>query len=167
MTSRIAISPDAKHVVTSTWQGEGIRLWDAERGELLEDLAAETGSSWVAFSPNGKWLVATSKANDYIWDTQTWARRTVLRGENSGYDGRIAFSPDSRLVVIWKDLSVPRLIDPATGLEVAALEAPSPKPGVPAFTCSGRKLIIACQGCLQVWDIAKLRSELSALGLDW
>lgn len=167
MISRIALSPDAKHVVTATWQGEGIRLWDAATGEPLQDLAPTSGSSWVAFSPDGKWLIATSKANDYIWDTKKWNRRTVQRGEHIGTDGRIAFSPDSKLAVIWQKHSIPRLIDPVTGAEVAVLEAPSPKPGVPQFTRSGHKLVIACRGCMQVWDIDKLRTELSTLGLGW
>lgn len=167
LISRIALSPDARHVVTSTWQGEGIRLWDASTGEALRDLAPTASSSWVGFSPDGKWLIATSKAHDYIWDTETWTRRKIPRGEHIGYDGRIAFSPDNKLAVVWKNQSIPRLIDPVAGAEIASLEAPSPKPGVPKFTSSGRKLVIACQGCMQVWDIEKLRTELSTLGLDW
>lgn len=167
MISRIAISPDGNWVVTASWHGEGIRLWNASTGELTNDLAPDVGTAWPAFSPNGKWLMVTSKENDYIWDTATWTRRTIDRGDQPGYEGRITFSPSSDLAVIWQSRVVPRLVDPESGQEIAVLEAPNRRGGVPVFTSSGRKLVLASSGCMQVWDVAALRSELSELGLDW
>ncbi|MCA9125705.1 MAG: protein kinase [Planctomycetales bacterium] len=167
MVSRVDISPDGSQVVTSTWNGEGIRIWSALTGDMLKDLAPRVGNSWPAYSPDGRWLVATSKENDYVWDTESWQRRVIERGDHAGFEGRIAFSPNSNLAVIWKTQFIPRLIDLVTGREIAALESPNRRGGVPVFTRSGRRLVIASSGCLQIWDMEKMQAELAELGLDW
>ncbi|MCA9149851.1 MAG: protein kinase, partial [Planctomycetales bacterium] len=100
--SRLALSPNGRHVVTTTWHGEGVKLWNVATGELIADLAPTAKSGWASFSPNGKHLVFSSEEVDYLWDTETWSRRQIARGDFRGADERPAFSPNSQLVVVYR-----------------------------------------------------------------
>src|SRR5262249_56918124 len=67
-------------------------------------------------------------------------------------------------------LSVIRLIETATGREVARLTGPEPMWYPPAcFTPDGTRLIAHCSDvtALYVWDLRLIRQQLKELGLDW
>ena len=44
LASDAVVSPDGNLVVTSTWIGKGVRLWDATTGKLIVDLAPSAGT---------------------------------------------------------------------------------------------------------------------------
>src|SRR5262249_2811824 len=55
----------------------------------------------------------------------------------------------------------------STGRELARLEDPDQYAGQVVFTPDGTKLVaLAANGC-RVWDLRRLRQELTRLGLDW
>ncbi|MCR9291456.1 MAG: WD40 repeat domain-containing serine/threonine protein kinase [bacterium] len=165
--SRLEMSPDARFVSTTTWHGRGLRLWDARSGKLLHDLMPSAQNGWTSFSPDGKWLALSCIQADCIWDTATWTRRTIARGDYQVSDERLVFSPDSKLLMVFRTAFQSRLIDVSSGREVAVLETPNGFNGVPTFTPDGSKLILAGNSKILIWDLAEIRQELENIGLAW
>jgi serine/threonine protein kinase/WD40 repeat protein/tetratricopeptide (TPR) repeat protein len=162
-----AVSPDGSWVVTCShwWDGrsKSVRIWDAGTGQQVHELPME-GSTQVRFSPDGRWLMTvTDGAGSRLWEAGTWREMRRL-------DGGGCFSPDSRLLAISDIFSVIRLVETATGKEVARLTGPEPMWYHPAyFTPDGTRLIAICSGgtALYVWDLRLIRQQLKELGLDW
>jgi tetratricopeptide (TPR) repeat protein len=74
------------------------------------------------------------------------------------------------LLALADVVSVIRLVETATGREVARLTGPDPLWYHPAcFTPDGTRLIATCSGntALYVWDLRLIREQLKDLGLDW
>jgi tetratricopeptide (TPR) repeat protein len=76
-------------------------------------------------------------------------------------------SPDSRLVVLGQTDGVYRLVELATGRELARLEDPDRIASPAVFTPDGTRLVVSAAGGLRVWDLRRIRRELAKLGLDW
>src|SRR5207302_89351 len=92
---------------------------------------------------------------------------TKNRVESGSYC--LAFSRDGRLLAITPTPQEVRLVDPATGLELATLTAPD-RHGISwlCFSPDGCQLAAATQDSLiQLWDLRTIRARLAALQLDW
>jgi WD40 repeat protein len=163
-----AVSRDGRHVVTCTHWEDGrsssAQIWDAESGKRVHDLALH-GSTVATFSADGRWLITnTSGGGCRLWEAGTW--REVRRFNDAGF----ALSPDSRLLALADVVSVIRLVETATGREVARLTGPEPLWYQPAcFTPDGTRLISTGPDAssLYVWDLRLIRRQLKELGLDW
>jgi tetratricopeptide (TPR) repeat protein len=162
-----AVSPKGRWVVTCShwWDGrsKSTRIWDAKTGKPVRELPLE-GSTLARFSPDGRWLMTLAEGSCRLWEVGTWNQARRFDG------GAFAFSPDSRLLAISDDFGVIRLVETATGREVARLTGPEPMWYPPAcFTPDGTQLIATCSGqrALYVWDLRSIRKQLKELGLDW
>jgi tetratricopeptide (TPR) repeat protein len=60
-----------------------------------------------------------------------------------------------------------RLVERATGRELARLEDPDQLASAAKFTPDGTQLVVGAKDGLRVWDLRRIRTELSKLGLDW
>jgi hypothetical protein len=60
-----------------------------------------------------------------------------------------------------------RLVELATGRELARLEDPEQNTGPAVFTPDGTRLVVSAADGLRVWDLRRLRAGLTRLGLDW
>jgi WD40 repeat protein len=122
-----ALSPDRKTVLIESWKLVGrrgeytIRLWDVDTGKSSDLVLPQQGSiERVAFSPDGKTILAASKDDTAtLWD--------LAKGKSVGPPLRfprpgqlrpllaVAFSPDgkSMLTLTWGDRTV-RLWDVAS-----------------------------------------------------
>jgi serine/threonine protein kinase/WD40 repeat protein/Tfp pilus assembly protein PilF len=161
------VSPDGRWVVTCSWgsdgRSNGIRIWDADSGLSVRELPPES-YAFARFSSDGRWLMLRGSSGNRQWEVGTW--REVRRFELSNF----AFSPDSRLLAISDVLSVIRLLETATGREVARLTGPEPMWYSPAcFTQDGIRLVATCSGetAVYVWDLRLIRQQLKTMGLDW
>jgi serine/threonine protein kinase/WD40 repeat protein len=166
---RIDLSPDGRWLATSTWRGDGVKVWDARSGTLVRALAVR-GSADVGFSPDGRWLVTSSGTEYGLWETGTWAlRRQFTRSQTGGLPGKAAFSEDGRLLAIVRTRSLIALLDPESGRELATLEAPDRRQvGSLGFDLGDRRLVVTSNApTILVWDLAAIRAGLRELGLDW
>ncbi len=163
--TRIAISPDGRWVATGTWHGIGVVLWDAKNGRKVQDLFPEATSATVAFSPDGKWLVCGANDIYRFWQVGTWDHRDI----HGAYPYLIAFSDDGETMAVSDSPSAVRLINPNTGQTFAELEAQNPQiMSWLRFAPDGSRLAVACgTHVIQLWDLRRIRNQLSTMGLDW
>jgi RNA polymerase sigma factor (sigma-70 family) len=174
----VVFAPDSRSVLVAG-QDQSIRLHDARTGQELRRLhhpgetpglrtlvAAGPGftSTPVAFSPDGKSIVATSGAMVRQWSVSTGKE---LRPVGTGHEGAIsglALSPDGKTAATAGGDNTVRLWDLASSREIRRFQGPTPEPangvvGVPprarsvAFSPDGRHLAAGwSEGSIHVWD---------------
>jgi WD40 repeat protein len=135
----------------------------------LPDTTAGSANACVAFSPDGRWLVSGGQDEYRFWEAGTWRREHTLRREHrEEMPGLIAFAHDGRsMAITWTQRSV-RLVETATGRELANLSAPETQliQGL-AFGPDDSHLTVATDGrAVQVWDLREIRRQLAAMQLD-
>ncbi|HXY36142.1 MAG TPA: WD40 repeat domain-containing serine/threonine-protein kinase [Planctomycetaceae bacterium] len=157
--NHIAVSPDGRWVVTATHLTGLAKIWDARDGRFVRQLA-DWGATLPRFSPDGRWL-STTLDGGRLFAVDTWEQ-----GPHLG--GHAAFSPDSKLAAVPTQAGL-RLLETASGREVAVLEDPNPDSIlVVLFTPDGTKLITVNEfKGIHVWDLRLIRQALKDLGLDW
>jgi WD40 repeat protein len=153
----VAVSPDGQWVATGSHWGAKVKVWRARTAELVATLPIET-SSWVHFSPDGRWLTTTG-GGCRIWKVPSWE-------EGPAIDGGVAvFSPDGTLLVTNRYHAL-RLIHPDTGREIVRLEDPNGSVAWQyAFTHDGTSLFAITNSTC--WDLRRIREELTARNLDF
>lgn len=165
-----AISPDGKWVVSATWQGTGVRVWDATNGQLFRDLDPDSGSASVAFSPDGRWLAVSNGMEYSLWEVESWKR--ISRTAKTVADGApapVAFSADGRLLAVPYSRQIVQFVDPKSGRPTARLRAQ--RLGSINLACrfspSGKHFAHANDDGVHTWNIKLLREQLREFGLDW
>src|SRR5262249_1060420 len=157
-----------------SWQGKGVRLWDAHTGRVVKDWLMEFRSVSAAFSPDGRWLVTGTGQECRFWRVGSWeADKAIPRDSSITGDlpGVMAFTPDGRLLAVTRARRVIQLVDTETGESLATLEPPDPgAEGIfsMCFNGDGSTLVAATSNHrLQIWDVWEIRRQLQAMGLDW
>ena len=151
----LAWSPDGRTLAAGTRKDERpVRLWDAETGRFLRDLAtpAPMEIHVLAWSPDGRSLLATSFHNG---DCLAWnaadgklLRKVPIRGQFG------AFAPDGkRLAGTRADLDGIAIWDVETGKEVRKLTGFKGDADTLAWSPDGKRL--ACSGAagVRVWEV--------------
>ncbi len=158
----VAVSRDGKWGATASHFGSKVKVWNAETGDLVQTLPVES-SSWVRFSPDGRWL-ATPVGARHLWKVGTWEAGPDLGGLVAG------FSEDGRLVAVDDLSGSVHLLDPDTAREYVRLEHPL---GYGAdryfFTPDGTELVAVgtARPSGFAWSLQRIREQLAARGLDW
>ncbi|MGH7139420.1 MAG: WD40 repeat domain-containing protein, partial [Pirellulales bacterium] len=156
-TGRCSVSPDGRWAAFSddfhwaevfeTASGKSLRKWSAGPPNLCR------------FSPDGRWLI-TGVDNGRLYATDTWEPGPQLgAGEPS--------AATAEWVALAQTNGIYRLVELASGRELAQLEDPEQNTRPAVFTPDGTKLIVAAKNGLAVWDLRRIRTELAKLGLDW
>jgi Anaphase-promoting complex, cyclosome, subunit 3 len=154
----IDVDPDGRWVVTALYSYGVAKIWDARDGRLVKQLT-EYGAGYPHFSPDGRWLF-TNVDGGRQFAVGTWEPGPQL-------DYCHVSAPDSRLVATQPTPGVVRLVDLASGKELARLEDPNfQATASPLFTPDGGKLIGLSKG-ICVWDLRLIRQHLKRMGLDW
>ena len=91
----MAFSPDGTTLASGS--GSGVRLWNAENGQLKAPLQGESYVSSVAFSPDGTTLASGSGSGVHLWDTTSGQIKNTLQGHTDGVSS-VAFSPDGTIL---------------------------------------------------------------------
>src|SRR5262249_47536019 len=141
--------------------GHGARVWRIPEFTRVAELPLDD-STWVVFSPDGKWLM-TGAAPCRLWEVGTW-REARRIGDRFG-----CFSPDGRLMVVQEATKLTRLVETASGRTLARLESPDLSIIQPAFSRDGSRLLVTTNDgpAVHVWDLRAIRKQLAAMGLDW
>jgi WD40 repeat protein len=171
----LCISPDARHVAGSNWDGS-LRLWDLATGRQPVKVPAVQG--WVThvfFAPDAKTFATGGPNNAHavlVWETATGKPIDSFPGHSSPVSA-VAFSPDGRKAATssWiRDDPVVRLWGSQTGRLLRAFEAPNVG-GVSAvaFSPDGR-LLAGCrwsgENQVRIWDAGTGRQRYALAGHD-
>jgi WD40 repeat protein len=164
----ITLSPNGRWAATGTWRGNGTRIWDLHSGQQIgKELPG--GDAHVAFSPDGRWLVNGTENEYRFWEVGSWRPGLRIPRTPSTGAAPLAFSTDGKILALAHSYREVRLIETASGRELATLAAPVPRPiRWLCFRPDGEQLAVACEkGVLQLWDLRRIRERLAEMGLDW
>jgi eukaryotic-like serine/threonine-protein kinase len=169
----LAHSPDGRWVAAGTWQGGGLRIWDAKSGVEAKSISGSrpgATSMRAAFSPDGTTLGASGQQEYRFFEPYSWRLQFTLPRERiETSPGPLAFHPAGRLLALVRAPDQVQLLDRTTYRELATLTNPDPVSITNlCFDADGSHLAAgtAMHG-LQWWDIKELRAELGRMGLDW
>lgn len=166
------LSPDDRWVAIQHRQAGAVRVVDADTGAIAADLAVTSEGaiprSW--WTPDGRALLTSSLSGFEMWEAGTWRQLHSWPAETGGErPGPSALSPDGRWLAIEETPDVFLLLSLPSGERLARLDAPRRAGAAHArFSPDGSRLWVAAQGPrVFEWNLAQLRKELAALGLDW
>jgi serine/threonine protein kinase/WD40 repeat protein len=153
------VSPDGRWVAFGQ-HIHRVNVYEAATGRRVWQSAAD-GHYNFRFSQDGRWL-ATENDGGRVYSVGTWEPGPQL-GPGMPWD----ISSDGRLVVMGMSDGIYRLVELATGRELAQLEEPTRSAPGAFFTPDGTRLVTDAADGLRVWDLRRIRAELTKLGLDW
>jgi WD40 repeat protein/tRNA A-37 threonylcarbamoyl transferase component Bud32 len=175
---RLSFSPDGRRLASMRYGGT-IKIWDVENGREL--LTVQGGSRCLAFSPDGKSLVADKGNTLKVWDTtsgqetltlQLWdatgvqATRTLkLTGWYDAVE-EVAFSEDGKRVLAATFDATVRVWDTTSGQETRTWKGQANHVTCAAFSRDGKRVAMANypDQIVMVWDTATGDQTLTLTG---
>jgi RNA polymerase sigma factor (sigma-70 family) len=165
----LAFSPDGKTVAATEWDRKpvqpSVRLFDTATGRDLAKLDRDGDNVELAFSPDGKMLLAHNLGGTIrVWSA---ADGQLL---SSSYQGlhplrAAVFTPDGKSIVVGERLNAFQ-IDLATGEQLRRFRTFADVRHV-AFTADGKGMAIAASdGEISQWDLATGQRRAASAGVD-
>jgi WD40 repeat protein len=144
----VAFSPDGTLLAAAAIEGN-VLLWDPATGAERERLGAGYDSRALAFSPDGKTLVAAGQRSVAVWDVpgRKWREADFQVTEVRG----LAFAPDGKSLAVSHKGGLD-LFDPAGGEPLRTLAKDGPESVV--FAPDGRYVAGVAGGRFLAWDAA-------------
>jgi|UniRef100_UPI0037835601 serine/threonine protein kinase/WD40 repeat protein len=161
----VSISPAGNWLAAGTWQGQGVRVWSLPEGRVTDLTVA--GSANVGFNLDGKLLVTGNGQEYAFWTIGTWKQAHTVRTSLGDFYGAMAFSPRGTAIAIESERNRALIIHAPTLREMTSPDFDRQRPlnFSPPY---GDLLVNAdARQHLVIWDVALLRQELKAIGLDW
>lgn len=163
----VAFSPDG-NMLASGGIDRTIRLWDVQTGKEQRRLDGYLEVvDQVIFSPDGRLLASAGDRSNtiHLWDTDSGRERSALTVAmnaraippitpkfNVYVPGRVAFSPDGKMLAVSRRENVVRLYEVANGNERFHFEGPETWISSIAFSPDGRVLAAGSGAVLWLWD---------------
>jgi signal transduction histidine kinase len=162
----VAFSPNGKWVVSGTWGGRGVKIWELATRQFVAEIPVDD-SACATFSPDSRLLVIGSHGY-FVLETGSW-KELYRSPEIDLLVPPSAFSPDGQLLAMLKSSHIVELRVPATGQVLASLEVPGASLiSLLRFTPDSTALL-ALEWTRQLlrWNLPQARRELAKLRLDW
>ncbi len=166
---RAKITPCGRYVITSTWKGRDVIVWDAKTGEKIKNLAPDWSTATFDLSPDGKYLVANSVDDQRVWEIGSWElKRESPRHKPDGMVGGTDWSDDGKLIASVYTSYQPLLRSADTGEMVAVLDPKTPLAARQLRWSSDSKyLAVASRDQVHVWNLHEIQQELKRLNMNW
>jgi WD40 repeat protein len=159
-------SEDGNYLAASTKEGESLRAWNLETGQIAASINQRVNAA--TFAAGGRVLVvAIRQGNDHeigFYDL-VHADRVSQRVPGKLFAPALAVSPDGGLVASSTWGGQVRLFDPSKGELIGSLHGHLNAALGIAFSADGRRLFSAYGGreAVKLWDVGT-RQELLTLG---
>jgi WD40 repeat protein/serine/threonine protein kinase len=160
-----AFSPDGERLAVATWwsEVENGAVFDVQSGEEVFGLRGPNHccppySRGVSWSPDGRYIAASSLNNTLIWDAETGRLRDTLLG-HAGFASSVAWSQDSSRLVTGGSDGTARVWEVgAEGIrERWSLSAQETRSGIVgvAFSPDGTRVMAgdAAISAVKIWDL--------------
>lgn len=163
--SAACLSPDGSLLIT----GESMaacQLWDAKENKKLFDLRGHSNSVMrAAFRPDGKQAATGSvDGKAMLWDVKTGMKVHAFDGR--GYVSRLAFSADSKLILLGTG-NVALLYDVDKGTLVQTFAGHLGNVTGVGFGPDGKRIATAsADGTVRLWDTATGKELAAILSVD-
>jgi WD40 repeat protein len=167
----LAFSPDGKRLALSGLPRRGLQgpvtIWNVEQATVEQTLSvpllrgnSATSIDWLAYSPDGKLLVAQHGLHPLLWDLPAKKEPVHLYDLETGL---LAFSPDGKILVGDKGIFAGiDLIDMKERKRLATLKPGRTQGGAVAFSRNAALLAVAENAGLRVWKV-DTRAEVRTL----
>jgi WD40 repeat protein/serine/threonine protein kinase len=154
----IDFSPDGDRVLIGAAERAFV-IYSLATGQILVELPPREGGVDGAFDPRGRWVVTAAREEAFVCDATTGDVLHVLKGPGVRF-GKIASSPDGRLLASVSSSREALVWSLDTGSLLLALKGHGAAPQTPTFTLDGRRLLThARDDTTRLWD---LRSRVPA-----
>ncbi len=162
-----AFSPDGTWIATGSQDGTA-KVWSSARRQLITTLSGLEGVWSIAFSPDGKTLMAAGAMGVHLWDTGSWKLSGTFPGKIAALSksGSVLAIADSSPFA-WEPAGKISLWDYASKKKLRELD----KPGrALAFSPDGQTLAVAGPDKgVELWDptSGQLRRTLPTQDTVW
>ena len=149
----LAFAPDGR-TLASVSEGDGVRIWDVDKGRELNRLPKFNDATALAFGAKGR-LLAVGRADGLVFILEAASGKPiyVLSG-HSGPVTALTFSRDGRLLASGGSDHLLRVWETATGAQLLALAGHSGAVRAAAFSPDGRMLLSGgAAGVGLIWDL--------------
>ena len=160
-----AFSPDGERIAVASWWPEERNgaVFDVETGREVFGLSGPNSccppySRGVSWSPDGRYIAASSADNTLIWEAETGRPRYTLLG-HTGFAFSVAWSPDSSRLVTGGSDGIAKVWEIGVGgvRELWSLSSRETRSGIVgvAFSPSGTRVMAgdAALSAVKIWDL--------------
>lgn len=169
-----AIAPRGGRIYSVSYFGNEVGIWDVRGDELVRlEWPVPHEATAMALSPDGLMLALGDRAGGVVLvDTERGEVQSRLASRSEEDEGEVkslAFAPQGRELAVgtqrgsihlWKIQSKPE--------PILRLPAHRGAVSILAYDAEGQRLASGgSDRAVVVWDLARVRSELGSLGLDW
>ncbi len=163
---RVALDTEMTLAATSSYDAEGVQLWDFSRRARLRTIPAP-GAAKLAFAAKGAYLITAPGKTLAIWNTATGERHD--QRELPATIRSIATSPEGQILAVETRSGIALYAARPPLAEFTTLNtAPPNTPASFCFSPDGAQLAVQIDsGGAIVWHLEKLRNELKSLGMAW
>lgn len=165
--SQVRLVSEGTQMLTLTWSGRGIRLWDYPAGKMLVDLQPNAKQAAMAIAPGGdRWVVSDGRQYLAFQEKNVEPQQTIDRETPDGWAGGLAYSPDGRFLAATHSRYVAQLLDPSS-LETRMRLSARTRLSIGDFHWSDDQqfLTITDAGRMLIWDMAYLETQWKTLGV--
>jgi WD40 repeat protein len=155
----IAYNSDGNRIASASWideENENVKIWNAETGAEIKTLSGiiTDGTLSLAFSPNGRQIVAGLWAKEFkTWDTESGRELRTITGHSNNVNS-VAYSPDNNRILSGSSDGTAKIWDAATGRELLSLSRNTTPVYRVALSPNGKRLASGSQdGIIRIWDI--------------
>jgi serine/threonine protein kinase/WD40 repeat protein len=165
----LSMSPDGRWLAGGNWRGTVAQAWDLADGGPIVNLARETPSVSVRFSPGGKWLVAGTSRDYRVWSVSPWKeiRRIPRPVVISNLPGIMDISSDDTMMALLMNHKLIQIFEVESGKLLLSLEPPAPEAcSALQFTPDQARLLATTHGNrILIWELRRIREQLKRLRL--
>jgi DNA-binding beta-propeller fold protein YncE len=156
----VAVTPDGRRLVASSWQDKGVRVLDARTGKLLRKVAVGGQADAITIGPKGSSLFVYVIDQGYVAKIDLKSYKVTGRYPLASKTGKcrnnqptgMAVSPDSSLLLVSCDSDGLKILSTANGKVLGSIDGLGGD--VPTFSPDGRLAYWGSGNFANVADLA-------------